>query len=149
MTRTNLIRFIDESNKIEGIFFGAEKQVDAYEEFLSRNRILVEDLERFVSIIEPGAKLRREYGMTIHAGKYAPPPGGPVIYQNLKDVLRIVNRRQPEWAFRQHVLYEKLHPFLDCNGRSGRVLWLWQMGGESELGFLHKFYYQSLRGSLR
>ena len=49
------------------------------------------------------------------------------------------------WVF--HVQYERLHPFTDGNGRSGRALWAWQMMRRREglaLGFLHRFYYQTL-----
>lgn len=54
-----------------------------------------------------------------------------------------------------HVDYENLHPFTDGNGRSGRALWLRRMKdlGENsfyqalDLGFLHTFYYQTLKFS--
>ena len=38
---------------------------------------------------------------------------------------------------------------MDGNGRSGRVLWLYNMGGIERvpLGFLHTFYYQALDAS--
>ena len=45
--------------------------------------------------------------------------------------------------------YETLHPFMDGNGRSGRILWAWQMIEHNiapglSLGFLHAYYYQTL-----
>ena len=48
-----------------------------------------------------------------------------------------------------HLRYETLHPFMDGNGRSGRILWAWQMLHHDiapgiRLGFLHAFYYQTL-----
>ena len=49
--------------------------------------------------------------------------------------------------FAVHVAYENLHPFMNGNGRSGRALWLWHMGGIEKvpLGFLRTWYYQSLQ----
>ena len=50
-----------------------------------------------------------------------------------------------------HVEYETLHPFTDCNGRSGRMIWLWQMLKQDRLvaglSFLHSWYYSSLENS--
>jgi len=48
-----------------------------------------------------------------------------------------------------HHAYETLHPFMDGNGRSGRILWACQMLAHDyspglALGFLHCFYYQAL-----
>ena len=47
-------------------------------------------------------------------------------------------------AYENHKYFEEIHPFLDLNGRTGRAIWLHQMGGEAPMGFLHTWYYQSL-----
>lgn len=41
---------------------------------------------------------------------------------------------------------ELLHPLTDCNGCSGRILWMW-MTREAPLGFLHTFHYRALDGA--
>jgi Fic family protein len=53
-------------------------------------------------------------------------------------------------AWQAHCEYEKIHPFEDLNGRTGRILWAWKMlqNGKSPFSlsfpFLQRFYYQTL-----
>ena len=59
----------------------------------------------------------------------------------------ILNAMDTEGAWQTHNDYENLHPFTDGNGRSGRMLWAWQMRNDDDAmarGFLHTFYYQTL-----
>lgn len=86
--------------------------------------------------------------MNVRIGNHRPPPGGPGIATELSKLIRqaIDNDATP---FDIHRRYETLHPFMDGNGRSGRILWAWQMIEHDiapglNLGFLHAFYYQTL-----
>lgn len=146
-----LIDFVRESNSIEGILRDPTPcELETHEWFLSLAFISVHDLQSFVRNIQPNAVLRDQPGLNVHVGAHVPPPGGPEIRAKLGNLIWFVHQYnfagRPKVAFNAHREYETLHPFTDGNGRSGRALWLWMMGGISKapLGFLHHWYYQSL-----
>lgn len=144
-----LERFVTESNAIEGIVRPpTEAELDAASEFLDVDQPSVAALEHFVSVCQPGAKLRTKRGMNVYVGKHVPPPGGVDVPIRLESLLFGV--KQGEHPYAVHREYETLHPFMDGNGRSGRILWAWQMVNQRhspglQLGFLHAWYYQSLQ----
>lgn len=138
----NLYDFVVESNRIEGILREpTPAEIAAHKEFLSLSEITIPDLMNFVSICQPGEVLRDIPGLDVRVGSYYPPVGGPFIKRELTLLLEDIDIHD---AFDIHNRYETLHPFTDCNGRSGRVVWLYQMDGDVSLGFLHRWYYQSL-----
>lgn len=139
----DLTDFVNESNRIEGILRSAtQEEIAAHESFVSRIRPTIEDLQTLVSVLEPGAVLRDKAGLDVRVGSYYPPRGGPDIKKKLGYLLLTIGEYTPYTA---HQAYENLHPFTDGNGRSGRALWLWHVGGQAPLGFLHTYYYQALR----
>jgi len=140
MTMDKLVEFVQESNKIEGILREPfEDEVRAHERLSALDKITVSDLEAFVAIVQPGAILRRQIGLDVRVGNHIAPYGGPEIERWLEDILDIM-----ESPYKTHLAYENLHPFTDGNGRSGRALWLWQMADIPSIGFLQRFYYQTL-----
>ncbi len=146
-----LIEFILESNRIEGIHRSlnhpqTQLEVEAYKKFLNAEDTTVQTLEDFVSVIQPDARLRREVGLNVYVGNHVPMSGGHKVEIKLTELLHEMYWIGP---YEMHIQYEQLHPFTDGNGRSGRVLWLKQMGGKASLGFLHEFYYQTLASKQR
>ena len=149
-----LIRaFVRESNRIEGITRAPSKiEIAAHLHILDLDSIRQTSLEHFVAHVAPGRPIRDRIGMNVKVGHHRPPGGGRYILEELYHILDAANRGRDPYGL--HRRYENLHPFMDGNGRSGRVLWLWQMvnqdhGDPSALqrGFLHSWYYQSLSQS--
>ncbi len=132
--------FIIESNKIEGIYGFSDKELVEFNRFMALDKITVEELKKFVKVYQSDAVLRDRKDLNVRVGNYYPPLGGLDIRIMLEDIIKDIRRDN---AYKIHIRYEKLHPFTDGNGRSGRMIWAWQER-RFPLGFLHKFYYQTL-----
>ncbi len=139
-------KFIEESNAIEGINRAVTKEeVKETFRFIALDEITLEELQQFVSVMQPDALLRDKEGMDVKVGNHFPPKGGQYIKDELALLLEVMLDGDPFYA---HKSYESLHPFMDGNGRSGRAIWLWQMlklkKNFAPMGFLQSYYYQSL-----
>ena len=142
--------FVAESNKIEGIYRDpTQEEIEEHNRFISLEKITLDDLIQFVSVYQPDAKLRDQWGMNVRIGGHYPPAGHPEMRDKVEDILYRVNEYL-DGPYETHCKYETLHPFSDGNGRSGRAIWAWQMirwNGGYPLLFLHHFYYQSLQNN--
>lgn len=156
----DMYAFVRESNKIENILRDpTAEEVSASMDIIKLDVIRVADLENVVNVYTNGyAKLRREFNNNVRVGNHVAPIGGPEIVSRLAEILKGVNDGSLN-PYEAHVRYETLHPFEDGNGRSGRILWAWQMvrnytnphihgwNPGIKIQFLHAFYYQTLQFS--
>lgn len=143
--RGRLMEFAKESNRIEGITNSEanERMFEKLDAFLKFKELTA---VRVCGFNEWG-RLRRDEGMNVRIGGRECLPGGDSLKHHFALIIHTLRER---CAFVNHVEFEKLHPFTDGNGRTGRAIWLWQMVRQYDydlsLGFLRKWYCQSLEG---
>ena len=142
MRELKLFEFLTESNFIErepepnkGEIFSALKFLD---------NPSLETLKSYVHATS-GASIRNKPTMNVRVGDHVAPQGGdsiPIAVEMILDA--VIENKSPIYAFKHHVEYETLHPFMDGNGRSGRLIWYFQMKENAPIGFLQQWYYQTL-----
>lgn len=149
MTLTDFVR---ESNAIERIYRDpAAAEVEVSQWLLVQPKMSIDVLNKFQGVIAPGRPLRDRPGRDVQIGNHVALPGGPNIVAVLEAILGRANVGSDPWGV--HLRFELLHPYMDGNGRTGRILWAWQMLQRGDdpfaLNFLHRFYYDTLANARR
>ena len=138
-------RFMTDSNAIEGEAGLNPGDLEAAKAFvcgpLTKDRLL-----------ECHGKLARHLGVdwagrfrdcNVRVGQYIAPP-----HEAVPGLMAKFWRALPQMdAWQAHNRFQKIHPFEDLNGRTGRLIWLHRAidgGYTGQISFLHQFYYQTL-----
>jgi hypothetical protein len=142
--------FVRESNMIEGIMREpSDGELNAARAFLGLVEVSISAVCQLQAAFAPGKPLREKHYQNVCVGGYVAPWGGPDIRLNLENICREANADFDPWLV--HVDFELLHPFMDGNGSTGRMLWAWMTQRQGDdpfsLPFLHRFYYQTLAHS--
>lgn len=127
---------IRHSNLIEGINDKNEDEISKFawawlcqQEMINQPTLL--ELHRLITCRQLGTEAGKYRDVMVQVGGHIPP--APMVAQGemygwIKDIMENWKDLDPKWM---HVRFEKIHPFIDGNGRTGRMLMWWH---EKKLG---------------
>lgn len=135
--KKNILYMLKESNAIENIY-DEQSLDDAYQawKYLSRKKTLtIESVLKCHQILMDNQPIQQK-----HKGDFRDAPvrigyklktlPKPVIKSLVIDLLNDINSPEndnPENALMHHVQFEEIHPFIDGNGRLGRIILNWEL----------------------
>lgn len=142
----NLKQFLLHSNMIEGYDIVTESELFAAGEYIAA-RTTKALLDYVYATAGAKAVLRKMPYQNVRVGDHVAPRGGDAVvtaFEMLHDaaIEQIGDERA---AHRIHMEYLTLHPLMDGNGRSARLIYYVMMRENVRPNFLQRYYYDTLR----
>ena len=144
-------KFIHNSNAIEGVEASVKEAEEAVRSGKSANRhiwnhlkafeyvdkleypltpLKLKDIHRMLSFKILGKKECGSFRESdVIVGQHTP-PNWKKVPTLLKDLIYVINLKKDPWLC--HLEFECIHPFIDFNGRTGRMLLYWQEKTQSK-----------------
>ena len=99
---------VAESNRIEGIQRPpTDAEIIEHERFVRLKNLSVSEIENYVRIYQPNARLRSMCGLNVIVGAHTPPAGGNLILAHLRALVTDINAARVG-AWDAHLRYETL-----------------------------------------
>lgn len=128
---SQVLKMLKESNAIEGVYgdFPLAKAKEAWNFLNSFGLLGKQVILSTHEILMSGSDLEREHWgvyrpIQVYVGSHTPPPPGEINRLMRNWVRRANNIGDP---IADHIAFEEIHPFVDGNGRMGRILMNWQL----------------------
>lgn len=125
-----IIEFLDESNSIEGVYdaHSLGDAMDAWEFCIAQPKLttaVILQTHRLLMVNQPILDIDKGKfrNITVYIGGRA---GLNALHISgaIQTWCRKMKKLPPDWKA-MHVEYEKIHPFIDGNGRTGRIFLQW------------------------
>jgi Fic family protein len=136
------VRALEEGRPLSAGTARAEREILNYfaglryiQKYQQKKLITHEDLFKLHAIIAAGVMDQGESGryrdIAVRVGRHLPPPPGQVSGL-MSELLEWWNEESKQWSpivtsSIIHYRFEDIHPFADGNGRTGRILALWEL----------------------
>jgi hypothetical protein len=88
----NTREMVAESNRIEGIDRPpTDAEIREHERFVGLDKMSISELQNFVGVYQPNARLRSIPGLNVRVGSHVPPKGGEHIVAQLQALVTDIN----------------------------------------------------------
>lgn len=126
---------LKESNAIEGVYDeqSLKDSYKAWQLLFAEEALSVESVLKAHEILMTNQPIKKEYkgdfrDVPIWIGYSKKSLPKPVIRSLTMDLLEDINKNEnPSDAVMHHIQFEGIHPFIDGNGRMGRIILNWEL----------------------